>query len=232
MICHDLKTVFLHIPKTAGQSIEQAVLEEVGLTWKNRLPLLLSYNSNPEVGPPRLAHLTRNQYLFKKYISFELWQEYFKFSFVRNPWDRAVSFYRYMDPKRQHSFSKFLKNKLQTKLWEEKYWFVKPQYEFLKSPDGDLDVDYIGNFETLNQDFNEIAQIIGLTNKNIPKKNISVVAGKKKKEKSLNEIFAKFNERRHGNHKRQAYRDYFGATEKRIVDKLYEVDIENFGYKF
>jgi len=41
MISHKHKTVFVHIPKVAGQSVEQMYLADLGLNWSERAVLLL-----------------------------------------------------------------------------------------------------------------------------------------------------------------------------------------------
>jgi hypothetical protein len=58
MISHKRKCVFVHIPKCAGQSIESVFVNDAGLTWEDRAPLLLRPNANNRVGLPFLAHLT------------------------------------------------------------------------------------------------------------------------------------------------------------------------------
>ena len=95
MICHDFRTIFVHVPKTAGQSVEMVFLNKLNLTWEQRAPLLLRPNSDPAKGPPRLAHLYASEYVSCGHISDEDFARYFKFSVVRNPWARAVSVYKF-----------------------------------------------------------------------------------------------------------------------------------------
>ena len=93
--------LYVHIPKTAGQSIESVFLQRAGLTWEQREAMLLMPNSNPELGPPRLAHLTAQEYIKYGYLTEVEFNQLFRFTFVRNPWARLVSEYRY----KQHAFS-------------------------------------------------------------------------------------------------------------------------------
>jgi hypothetical protein len=77
------KSIFVHIPKNAGQSIEHVLA-----------PLLLTYNNNPELGPPRLAHLKAREYVSCKYLTREQFDDYFKFAFVRDPgteWSQPIN---------------------------------------------------------------------------------------------------------------------------------------------
>lgn len=75
MISHKYKCIFIHIQRTAGTSIEDWVY---GKDWWDV--------------HKHTKHLLASQ---AKQIYKEYWDEYFKFSFVRNPWDRTVSMLRF-----------------------------------------------------------------------------------------------------------------------------------------
>src|SRR5687768_14243923 len=62
VICREYRCLFVHVPKTAGMSIEHVFLRLVGLTWETRAPLLLGGNDDPRLGPPRLEHLKASEY--------------------------------------------------------------------------------------------------------------------------------------------------------------------------
>jgi hypothetical protein len=158
------KCIFIHIPKTAGQSIESVFLSRAGLTWAQREKMLLSPNSDPAFGPPRLAHLTATEYVKHKYLTATEFNDYYRFSFVRNPWDRLVSEYRY----KQHAFSfkKFLFDYFPAVNVDDYcgyngiYRHVMPQYLFLYDKKMTLQVDKIGKFESLLTDFSAISKLI------------------------------------------------------------------------
>jgi chondroitin 4-sulfotransferase 11 len=83
-----LKTIFLHVPKTGGTTI-------------NRLLGINQLNSdNPELVPSP-QHLTCA--LLRPMMGPEKYDSFFKFTFVRNPWSRMVSeyFWRQDTPKRR-----------------------------------------------------------------------------------------------------------------------------------
>ena len=71
MICHKNKYIFIHIPRTGGSSIEHTLY---GQDW-----WLVDRKSK---------HLIAST---AKKVYSEYWDDYFKFAFVRNPWDRMRS---------------------------------------------------------------------------------------------------------------------------------------------
>ena len=73
MICHVNKIIFIHIPCTAGSSVEYAFTE------KNWFDV-----------EPNTKHLTWRE---AKYFYSEYWDSYLKFSVVRNPFDWITSLY-------------------------------------------------------------------------------------------------------------------------------------------
>jgi hypothetical protein len=95
VICHQYRCVFVHIPKTAGMSIEQVFPDLLGLSWKARERLLLGRNEDPRQGPPKLEHLTAGDYLTCGHLTAAQFEWYFKVSFMRNPRDRIVPEYKY-----------------------------------------------------------------------------------------------------------------------------------------
>jgi len=72
MILHDKKIIFIHIPRTGGTSVEEYFQFKHQHGWK----------------PDTAQHLT-----LKEYSDHYDVEDYFKFTIVRNPWDRLVSWY-------------------------------------------------------------------------------------------------------------------------------------------
>lgn len=232
MICHHYKTVFIHVPKTAGQSIEHLFLDLLGLTWETRAPLLLRKNETPELGPPRLAHLRAQDYVRYKYMTQEQFDSYAKFSFVRNPWDRMVSFYKYSNKSGEMEFKQYLMEKFVHEDWKKNYWFVRPQSEYIYDSNNQLMVDFVGRFENLQADFNKLSELIGIGILKLPYANKS-----EKKPVELTSMFAKTKKlfaqannipkARHRN-----YRDYYDEESRRLIAELYERDIKLLDYSF
>jgi hypothetical protein len=120
MISHKFNALFIHVPKAAGQSVEAFFLDLHGLEWEERLPLLLTTNEADKIGPPRLAHLHLEDYVGQHFMSQEDFDRYLKFGFVRNPWSRAVSFYKFHGHHYLISFEEFVHFKLPQLIEEER----------------------------------------------------------------------------------------------------------------
>lgn len=217
MISHHDKCVFVHVPKCAGQSIEMFFLARVGLEWETRAPLLLRPNDVPALGPPRLAHLKAHEYVEKKWMTPAQFDEYFKFAFVRNPWDRIASFYRFLGFDRRCSFSRFVVKHLPGEI-EKRRWFLCPQAEYLYGTDDKLLVDFVGRFESLAQDFASACQQMGMSDATLPHVNDS----KRTRPGVMRWI----------TRPSLPYRDMYDERSKQVVASLYQADVEAFKYSF
>lgn len=211
MLSHEFKCLFVHIPKTAGMSIEKHFLNVLGLGDEQRHQLLLRPNDDPALGPPRLAHLKATDYTDRGHISAVDFTRYFKFSVVRNPWDRVVSMYRYLGHVRKTDFSDFVFNRLYEKLWREMYWFVRPQADFIYDQQGRLLIDHVIRFESLEENFTNVLEQLGLSGCKLPRVN------------SSSDRSGKAN---------PPYQAYYKPETKLWVSELYRTDIERFGYRF
>jgi hypothetical protein len=133
MISHEHKALFIHIPRTGGTSVEKAF--GIDNLWQ----------SSPEE-----KHLSASQ--ARAFYGKEIWKKYFKFSFVRNPWDRMVSLWKSKYYGIQDSFYDFLLQ-YRPAPWESQSLCCR---EIL-----DLELDFIGRYESLGQDYAEICGRIG-----------------------------------------------------------------------
>ena len=97
MISHKHKCIFVEVPKTGSTSV-RAIL---GKAWKPHLNLWqikqLMEASWTEFGG-RKNRIMAALYLFvpeerRRETGRKQFESYFKFGFVRNPWDRVVSLY-------------------------------------------------------------------------------------------------------------------------------------------
>ena len=94
MISFPHKTIFIHIPKCAGQSIEETFLNDIGLDWCKHRHLFGCFkkpSTQSDNFPNRLAHLTAYEYFDLDFVNKEIFSQFYKFSIVRDPLDRIVS---------------------------------------------------------------------------------------------------------------------------------------------
>jgi hypothetical protein len=217
VISHHDKCVFVHVPKCAGQSIERFFLTRVGLDWEQRAPLLLRPNDNPDLGPPRLAHLKAHEYVDKKWMTPLQFASYFKFAFVRNPWDRTASFYRFLGYDRRCSFGRFVRFHL-PRLLEKKAWFLCPQVDYLFDQEDRLLVDFVGRFEQLSDDFRMVCRQLDIAASPLPHVNDS--------RHGLQDVTRWLRRRP------KPYRDMFDSRSRTVVARLYSADIDAFKYGF
>lgn len=148
--------VFIHIPKTAGGSVRQALMRDA----KGKKPS----------GIYQHASATTIRDLDK--IRFN---KYFSFTIVRNPWARMWSIYKFnLERKGKghkdvgNSFDDFLMRKKRTHNWAKTFidpntpMQRRPQTDWILDEDGKVIVDYIGKFETLKTSLKEICARINI----------------------------------------------------------------------
>ena len=128
VVCHMRKIIFIHIPKTAGSSIEHLLRDE-GLYELDFIGVRNGRSTHHYMG------------IELKMILKDLYPKYYKFSFVRNPYDRLISEYFWcrikdVGHKFNKTFDEFLdyvedviKNKKFFKPIENDHFI--PQYSFL-----------------------------------------------------------------------------------------------------
>ena len=103
IISHTRKFIFIHPHRCGGTSITNSLLPYLGdedevygctregevLSEKNRLKNIKKYNK--EQGGFPWKHLTAK--FAKEYAGDEIWDKYFKFTFIRSPWEIHLSNY-------------------------------------------------------------------------------------------------------------------------------------------
>jgi hypothetical protein len=172
MISDKHKTIFVHIPKAGGQSVETMFLNEFGLNWEERSKLLLRKKEKHEEGPQRLAHLRARDYISLGFIKESLFDSYFKFSIVRNPYKRVFSLYNFLGYSKVISLRTFVCEILLEKVRSDHYFF-RSQYDYLYDTEGKLLVDFIGKLENIETDIKEVVKKAGIKNSNLPHVNKS-----------------------------------------------------------
>jgi hypothetical protein len=163
IISHRHRFIFFAIPKTGTHSVRQALrthlgpddLEQVGLFENKRFPF-------PEFADIRHGHLTAQQ--IRPVLGDAMYRDYFKFAFVRNPFDRFVSYCAFIS-RQSGAFAaaprEFMAHVL-LKLRPEHHILYRPQAEFVTAADGTLDIDFVGRNETMQASYDAICARLGL----------------------------------------------------------------------
>ena len=222
MISHEHKFIFIELNKTGTTSISS---------------LLDKFSEPPEGGP----HLHPGHHEFHRHASLcqmlardAVYQmtgkgfnisDYFKFTFVRNPWDRLVSLYRYRTT--SHPMAHELRNRpshasfttfvhqftpVPFYTWLGKYVcrgskppVAQRQVDFLYNFEKEIQIDFIGRFETLQTDFDR-----GSSDLRIPKMKLP----------------------HHNKTDHKHYTEYYNNVTRQIVADNFREDIEYLDYKF
>lgn len=172
------KFLFIHVYKAAGMSIE-GVLGEYDIRHAvahlpppQRADTLRAHGIESDIFTMQ-RHVSATD--LKRALTPDLYNCLFKFAFVRNPWDLQLSLYHFnlahpefIKPESKHDFSSF-----------ENYIMTQPeagnprgqQLQFITDESGHQIIDFIGRFETLENDFKTVCAKIGLNKLKLEKRN-------------------------------------------------------------
>ena len=200
-INYEHKLIFIHIPKTAGNSIT-----------KN----LKSLGDKDAYNSPKISKHAK-AFEVKELLGKKVWDDYFSFTFVRNPWDLMVSSYHWWlqkapgikyhrkqaeEVKSLGSFDAFLGSDFGKYMINERYGDMSDWYS---GTENNIIIDHIGKVETINDDWKKICYLNDLEYEPIPHINAS---------------------------KRKNYREYYNDQTRIIVENRFKRTIEKFGYEF
>ena len=180
---HEYKCIFVPIPKTGTSSID-----------------LIINRPHSDNGHPDIIEI-------KGKLSPEEFKSYFKFSFVRNPWDRAVSIF--INRPQFHGHTNFLDFIKSYTLASQYCRWPSPkkyQRDWLVDEDDNIIVDFIGRFENLVEDFNTVCDKIGIQRSEFPHEN--------------------------NRDSKKHYTTYYNKETIEIIRERFDKDIEYFGYNF
>lgn len=188
--------IFLHIPKTGGVSVSYGLFGNIGGIHRN---------------------IRRYQRIFPQ----SEFERFFKFTVVRNPWDRLVSAYTYLmgggggDKENRRfvethvrpfaDFDTFVRGWVTLENVRLKDHF-RPQTDFMRGRGGHYPLDYVARFEQLADEFTVITKQIGIE-ADLPHMNKT-------------------------SSRRRDYRSYYSDSSAEIVANVYQTDIMQLGYRF
>lgn len=212
-ISHIHRCVFIHIPKTGGTSIESAL----GMfhRWQDEnTESMFGLIQSPALKEKRwitdfLQHLSYSE--LATLVPSTTLARYFSFAWVRNPWERFASVYCNTDHNlivraaaqgvtlKGLSFADFV-----AATEGISHVHLQPQHSFVLDSEGRMQVDYLGRFENLVEDFHCVTRRLGLDIV-LPHKNASRLS---------------------------RYQDLYDSHSRRLVERRYGADIERWKYCF
>lgn len=207
IVSHRHRFIFAAVPKTGTHSVRQALreqlgdedIEQVGLFLDKRFPW-------EDLAAIRHGHLSLRQ--VRPYLGEEAFSGYFKFAFVRNPFDRFVSYCAFM-LRGGDVFQQRPRDAMRHFLFAdppEHHILFQPQASLLVDEDGaTLLADNVGRVEDMQGSYDAICARLG-----IPSRPLDHVNGSQ-----------------HGD-----YRRYYDQALIDGVAARYAQDLELFGYRF
>jgi hypothetical protein len=232
MICHQYRCIFVHVPKVAGTSIARFLDRSRPHVPPSDPPFDPDDDNKFQPPPP---HLRAVDYIRYGLATREQFDSYFKFAFVRNPFARLVSEYRYRLLARKYDFNTWVLREFPRPAWNDQYCHVLPQYDFVHDQDGRLLVDFLGRFENLTHDFQQVCRRLRLPSEVLPRINSSSNFLRRHHDHGwvdvVKALVSQFSLRKWRN-TYASYRDYYNAETRSLVAELYRKDLETFGYEF
>ncbi|MBT8196149.1 MAG: sulfotransferase family protein [Bacteroidia bacterium] len=187
------KAIFIHLPKCAGIAVSKALFGNYA-GGHTRLEMHLSIFHPQEI------------------------LSYFKFTIVRNPWDRLVSAYHFLEKggfeendkiwfeenlRQYRDFDDFVRNWLnRDTIWS--WHHFRPQFSYILDDNMKVPLDFIGYIENINDDFDIVCNKLGVSN-----------------------TLEKLNKSSH-----KDYREYYTDETRKLVEGVYAEDIKLLGYSF
>jgi hypothetical protein len=207
IISHQHRFVFVAVPKTGTHSVRQALrehlspedLEQVGLFVNKRFPM-------EELAAIRHGHLSLRQ--VRPHLGEDVFGSYFKFAFVRNPFDRFVSYCAFMT-RNTDAFRQAPRQVMHELLFKVRpldHVLFQPQHALLVGDDGELLADDVGRVEQMQDSYDRLCARIGIPSRALDKVNSTSPRGD--------------------------YRRYYDDKLIEGVADLYRRDLELFGYGF
>lgn len=175
-VSHEKKSIFVHIPKCAGSSIESVLGMHGDIDYIGLKPYLNQELNKDTLFGKGARHYTVMQ--LKDFLSGYVFDTYFKFSIVRNPWDRFVSHVAWSkgiwDERNVLTKSDVdiaLENLKRTND-ENLNNHLQHQWKYLCDDSGNILCDYVGKFENLAHDWSIVSKKLGVES-TLPKRMVS-----------------------------------------------------------
>ena len=198
--------IFAAVPKTGTHSVRQALRPQLGPEDLEQVRLFVQ-KSFPFPELARLGHGHIGLDEIRPFVGEETFASFFKFAFVRNPFDRFISYCAFAT-RADGAFARNPGEVMRHFLLRQPpmhHLLFRPQHSFLTGPDGRLLADHVGRVEAMQASFDEICARIGIPSATLQRSNRS----------------------EHGD-----YRQYYDRELIHGLSRIYGRDLELFGYQF
>ena len=152
--------VFVHIPKTAGMSVHRA-LAKAAPDAIRRIDDMPAFSD-----PEKQRHVPAKD--LRDYVGEANWIRLFSFAFVRNPFARLVSWYNMCHERPSNKFMWFVKENLtfHNSIVNDSDILHRTrinQIDYVTDGNGVSIVNFVGRYEQLEHDFNDISKKLGFS---------------------------------------------------------------------
>lgn len=216
LLSHKYNFLFVHIAKTGGTSVRSALNK---LRWKDPMYYLMwpCHRLSGVTGHKLATRFPRHAHIIaaKEMLPAEFYNGLFKFAFVRNPWDLQVSSFHHIQRERPQymngitDFNEFMRWKFNP---ERPYQYhidtsLSLQSDYLVDLHGVKQVDFLGHYESLHEDFSKVCNRLGIPAIDLPHK-------------------------RKADDRKKDFRKYYDDDVAELVAAHFKTDIEMLGYRF
>ena len=165
--------IFVAIPKTATHAFRVALRPHLApRDWEQCI--LFEKKFFPVEALAQIGHGHISCQQVRPLLLPSIWNGFFKFCTVRNPYDRFLSYSYFVNRDNNKMLSEPLgtmKRMLQDKKAKQEILF-RPQSEFVVDEDGQLAVDYICKFEALQSHFDTVCSRLHLPSTSLQRINV------------------------------------------------------------
>ncbi len=155
--------IFFAVPKTGTHAVRAALRPHLSTSdWEQQLRYGQQLSPLPKIAEINHGHVSYRQ--LSDVIGEETLQTLFSFAFTRHPFDRFVSVCAFLartDASYNENPTEWMKRALQRPQFRQRV-LAATQCSLLSDQDGNVKLDYVGRFETLQSDFDTICARIGL----------------------------------------------------------------------
>lgn len=206
IISHQHKYIFFAVPRTATHAIREVLRQSKGVQdWEQQMLFDKQCLPIDDIAKIEHGHITARE--IEPVLRPDQWSQYFKFAFVRNPFDRFVSACAFLNrgnPQFKQRANEWMKVAMTRPQFRQRL-LIRPQSEQLTNSHDELSMDFVGRYETLQDSLGDILDHLSL-----PKVLLEVR-----------------NQSYHSN-----YRDYYDDALQQQVKMFYQQDLDAFDYSF